>query len=104
MALALVIVLIIVAVAAAAAAITYGESKDGFSTSHVFWSRDPAMGSPPMNNPWAPRSRLFRSVSRVAAPLSLSAPFARLASQDTPYFWRGPTPSYYGNYPYYSTW
>lgn len=153
--IAAVVVLAIIATVVLAVS-TSRRKGDGFSSSFQFWTRDPAYGSPPLMNPYAPRSQLFRDNTqkedplaglsnplqassssaaaftaspadgmaaalsvdedfrgprrwrrwghRHAAPLWFAGPMSRYAWGNTPYFWNGPTPSYYGSFPYYATW
>lgn len=156
--IAAVVVLATIAIAVLVAANTRRKG-DNFNSSFQFWTRDPAYGSPPLMNPYAPRSQLFRDNSRrigplagLSDPLQVSAaftpspadnatgsaetvdgapadegfrgprrwrrrwgrrhalplwfagPVVRYAWGNTPYFWNGPTPSYYGSFPYYATW
>lgn len=150
------VVLAMIAIVVLAAS-TSRRRGGGFNSSFQFWTRDPAYGSPPLMNPYAPRSQLFAGTAdntrkvdplaglsgplqvssskstaftaspadnmpnvdedfrgprrwqrrwghRYAAPFWFAGPMSRYAWGNTPYFWNGPTPSYYGSFPYYATW
>lgn len=82
--IAAVVVLTIIAIVVLSAS-TRRSRGDGSNASFQFWMRDPAYGSPPLINPYAPRSQLFRDNTRkvdplagLSDPLQVSAAFTAL--------------------------
>lgn len=93
--IATIVMIVIVTIVMIVTIVAGNRPREGFS-SFQFWSRDPAYGSPPLQNPHEPRSRLFRGLYRTW----YSAPFARYRWKYGPHYHPGPLPVYYGSLPF----